>query len=76
VSETPTVTALLIDRSLGNRGCVAHIFLYLHRTPTGGANSCTEADGGLQKNFGPSNHPATRAMVQDVAAMLRLNDVL
>jgi hypothetical protein len=31
VAKTPTVRALLIDRSLGNRACVAHNFFYLHQ---------------------------------------------
>jgi hypothetical protein len=33
VSETPTVTVLLIDRSLGNRGCVAHNFFVICTEP-------------------------------------------
>jgi hypothetical protein len=33
VSETPTITALLIDRSLGNRGCVAHKFFVMCTEP-------------------------------------------
>jgi hypothetical protein len=36
VSKTPTVTALLIDRSLGNRGCVAHNFLLSAPNPNSG----------------------------------------
>jgi hypothetical protein len=33
VPETPTVTALLIDRSLGNSGCVAHKFFIICTEP-------------------------------------------
>jgi hypothetical protein len=33
MSETPIVTAFLLDRSLGNRGCVAHKFFVICTEP-------------------------------------------
>jgi hypothetical protein len=36
MSETPTVTALLIDRSMGKRGCVTDKFLLSAPNPNSG----------------------------------------